>query len=60
MTTTFWVAAVCLPFIGALHRYAASYGYRGVSKREAFAEAWRVGVMLAVITFLYVVVTVPA
>lgn len=61
MSTAFWIAAISLPFIGAVHRYASSYGYRGVSRRVAFGEAWRVGVALTIVTWLYVfvVVTVP-
>jgi hypothetical protein len=38
--------AVAVPIVGAVHRYAASYGYRGKSPAESFTDALQVLVML--------------
>lgn len=54
MPVSFWIAAVSLPFVGGLHRLAASYGYRGIEWSAAVQEAWRVGVMLTIISALIV------
>jgi len=53
--TGFYIAAASLPFIGALHRYAVSYGFRGVSRRVAWGEAWRLGAVLTVVSVFAVV-----
>jgi hypothetical protein len=45
----FWIAAVALPVIGGLHRYACSLGYRNATHTFAFREAARVSAMLAII-----------
>ncbi len=55
MNTSLWIAACTLPLVGGLHRYAVSYGYRGVSRKTALLEAWWVGTCLSVISVLYVV-----
>jgi hypothetical protein len=54
---TLWIAAFGLPFVGGLHRYAMSYGYRGVSRAQAWGEAWRVAVILGAIVALCVMAT---
>lgn len=54
MNTSFWIAAISLPLIGGMHRFAVSYGYRGVSRWQAVGEAYRVALMLAVISALFV------
>ena len=42
--------ALALPFIGALHQFSMSYGYRGVSRNQARNEAWRVAAALSIIS----------
>jgi hypothetical protein len=51
----FWICAIGLPLVAGLHRYAASYGYRGVSRRQAWGEAWRTAAMLAIFTGLFAI-----
>jgi hypothetical protein len=55
MTTSALIAAVSIPLIGALHRFASSYGYRGLSRREAMHEAAGVGALLAIVMLIVVV-----
>lgn len=56
MHLSFWIAAAILPIVGGLHRFAASYGYRGASRAVAMAEAYRVAAMLAILSALFVCV----
>lgn len=49
----FWLAVMGLPLIGGLHRFVASYGYRGVSKCVAWDEAWKTAAMLSVFSLLF-------
>lgn len=44
------VAHVALPFVGALQRYAVSYGYQGLSKAQSFRNAEMVFLMLGTIS----------
>jgi len=46
----FWLAVLALPSVGALHRYAVSYGFRGVTHAQAFGEACRVAMMLGLVS----------
>lgn len=55
MTSTQWIAAFALPLVGALHFYAVSYGFRGESKKLAFAKATRAAFMLTLLVAAYVV-----
>jgi hypothetical protein len=50
---SFWIALSLMPFVAGLHMYATDYGYRGYSKAQSWADAWRVTVMLL---FIYAVV----
>lgn len=43
-------AALLLPFIGALQRFAVNYGYRGQDWDEAWEDARRVFFMLGMIS----------
>ena len=47
------LAAIALPFVGGLHRFAVSYGYRGLDRREAFREAVMTALGLAAFSALY-------
>lgn len=35
----YWIAAIALPFVASLQRYAVAYGYEGVGRAEAFKSA---------------------
>jgi hypothetical protein len=43
------IAVILLPLIAALHRYACNMGYRYMSRRLAFDDALRVGLMTAIV-----------
>lgn len=55
MTWQFILAAVATPIVGGLHRYSASYGYRGVSRAVAWGEGWRVAAMISICESPFVV-----
>ena len=55
MSTSFLVAAIGLPIVGAAHMFAVEYGYRGASRSEALATALRVGAELSIFTGIFVV-----
>ncbi len=50
----FWIAVFSLPLIAGLHRYAASYGYRGVSRAQAWDEAWKTAAMVSIFSGLFI------
>jgi hypothetical protein len=52
----FWIAALSLPLIAGFHRYAASYGYRGVSRSQAWDEAWKTAAATSVFSVLFIAV----
>lgn len=43
-------AHVGLPFVGALQRYAVSYGYQGLTREQSLENAKMVFLMLALIS----------
>jgi hypothetical protein len=49
MKDVFWIAAVALPFIAGMQSFAINYGYRGMSRTEAFAKAREVVILLVIV-----------
>lgn len=49
MKDVFWIAAVALPLIAGMQSFAINYGYRGMSRTEAFAKAREVVILLAIV-----------
>jgi hypothetical protein len=45
----FWIAGVALPLIAGMQSFAINYGYRGMSRTEAFAKAREVVILLAIV-----------
>jgi hypothetical protein len=48
MKDVLWIA-VALPLIAGIQSFAVNYGYRGVSRTEAFAKAREVVILVAII-----------
>lgn len=55
-TTAFIIAAIALPFVGALHAFCSSMGYHYLTPQHSWGVAWRVGAMLAAVSVSIVAV----
>lgn len=51
----YWIAAIALPFVASLQRYAVAYGYEGVSRSDALKSARCVFAIAAIVSGLLII-----